>query len=247
MLTTQEPVATSTEVYDVVIMGAGFAGNCQARHLLLNIPGIKIAIVDPRPPERSEKDLKVGESLVEIGAMFLYKELKLHEYLIDHHTPKYGLTYHWPKDTGQTKRMDDYHHIWVNGSPNLESFHVHRAKFERDLLKMNQEMGATFYNGRVTDIDLSTGDEVHTVTVKCDRSKLQLRGKHLVDGAGRRFLLGKKTNNVIFDDEKLRGINTGSAWLRVKNIDAKILDPGYQPAVQCANRYYTTHHWMGYG
>jgi hypothetical protein len=31
--------------YDVVIMGAGYAGVCQARHLLLKIPNIRIAIV----------------------------------------------------------------------------------------------------------------------------------------------------------------------------------------------------------
>jgi NADH dehydrogenase FAD-containing subunit len=36
------------QVYDVVIMGAGFAGICQARHLLLNIPNLKIALIDPR-------------------------------------------------------------------------------------------------------------------------------------------------------------------------------------------------------
>ena len=41
--------------YDVVIMGAGFAGVCQARHLLLNIPNIRVAIVDPRSQEPSKK------------------------------------------------------------------------------------------------------------------------------------------------------------------------------------------------
>ena len=39
-------VTTDTKTYDVVIMGAGFAGVCQARHLLLNVPNIKIALID---------------------------------------------------------------------------------------------------------------------------------------------------------------------------------------------------------
>jgi NADH dehydrogenase FAD-containing subunit len=39
-------VTTNTNEYDVVIMGAGFAGVCQARHLLLNVPNIKIALID---------------------------------------------------------------------------------------------------------------------------------------------------------------------------------------------------------
>lgn len=241
--------STELEVYDVVIMGAGFAGNCQARHLMLNIPGIKVAIIDPRSPERDGKDLKVGESLVEITAMFLIKELGLSEYLIENHSPKYGLTFHWPKDSSDTQTIDDYHHIWVNGSPTIESFHLNRAKFERDILKMNQEMGATFYNGRVVDLDLTAEDELHTVHIKLGDSKIALQAKNLIDGAGRRFLIGKKTDNLIFDfdTDKLGGLNTGAAWLRVKNIDPKIFDQGYDPSLRGASRYYTTHHWFGKG
>lgn len=81
--------------YDVVIMGAGFAGICQARHLMLNIPNIKVALIDPRPEERTDKDLKVGESLVEVSSLFVTKELGLYEYMIENHTPKFGLNFHW--------------------------------------------------------------------------------------------------------------------------------------------------------
>lgn len=42
-------IPTESE-YDVVIMGAGFAGVCQARHLMMKIPNIRVALVDPRPP-----------------------------------------------------------------------------------------------------------------------------------------------------------------------------------------------------
>jgi len=47
---------TQSREYDVVIMGAGFAGLCQARHLMLNIPNIRVALIDPRPVERTDKD-----------------------------------------------------------------------------------------------------------------------------------------------------------------------------------------------
>jgi flavin-dependent dehydrogenase len=249
MTITETRLATELETYDVVIMGAGFAGNCQARHLMLNIPGIKVAIIDPRPPERDGKDLKVGESLVEITAMFLIKELGLSEYLIENHAPKHGLTFHWPKDSTNTQTIDDYHHIWVNKSPLIESYHINRAKFERDILKMNQEMGATFYNGRVVDLDLTPEDELHTVHVKLGESKIALKAKNVIDGAGRRFLIGKKTDNLIFDfdTDKLGGLNTGASWLRVKNIDPKIFDKGYDPSLRGTTRYYTTHHWFGKG
>ena len=93
---------TQSREYDVVIMGAGFAGLCQARHLMLNIPNIRVALIDPRPVERTDKDLKIGESLIEVAALFLCKELGLHDYLIENHPPKSGLNFHWPKDPAKT-------------------------------------------------------------------------------------------------------------------------------------------------
>ena len=143
--------------YDVVIMGAGFAGLCQARHLMLNVPGVKVALVDPRPEKRSHKDLKIGESTIEIAALFLSKELGLHEYLIENHAPKKGLNFHWAKNggAGQTETIDDYYHVWSNRQVPIPSFQINRARFEEDLLKMNQEMGAVFYHGRVVDADLT--------------------------------------------------------------------------------------------
>ena len=233
---------TQQQVYDVVIMGAGFAGNCQARHLLLKMPNLKIAIIDPRPPERTSKDLKVGESTVEITSMFLARELGLHDYLLENHVPKYGLSFHWPKDASQTNSTDDYYNVWVNRTPSVDSFQLNRAKLEEDLLRMNREMGATFYQGRVTDLELTPEDELHQVKVKLDGKTIELKAKHIVDGAGRRFLIGKKTDNLIFDPEQMCGINTGSAWLRVKNTDLKIFDQGDDYATRGASRLYTTNH-----
>ncbi len=91
MLAVQEPEIQEKEIpeqeYDVVIMGAGFAGVCQARHLMLKIPNIRVAMVDPRPEDRTDKDLKIGESTIEIATMFICKELGLYEYVIENHPP----------------------------------------------------------------------------------------------------------------------------------------------------------------
>ena len=240
--------ATPDHTYDVVIMGAGFAGNCQARHLLLNIPGISIAMIDPRPPERTVKDLKVGESTVEIGATFMAKDLGLYEYLIENQTPKHGLSFHWPKDPAKTDTVEDYYNIWTNGLPPTESFQLNRAKFEMDVLQMNRNMGTVFYNGRVVDMQLGSKGSIHTVTVKLGKDKVALKAKHLIDAAGRRFLIGQETDNLIVEPENLHGINTGAAWVHVKNVDrSQVIGNGYDPDNAHASHYYTTNHWFGHG
>lgn len=232
---------TQSLEYDVVIMGAGFAGLCQARHLILNIPNIKIALVDPRPEERSEKDLKIGESTLEIAALFLAKELGLHDYLIENHAPKQGLNFHWPKNPTKTDTLNDYFHAESNRQVPIPTFQINRAKLERDLLKMDKEMGAVFYNGQVVDVNLTSGDELKTVKVKLGDDYLSLKAKYLIDAAGR------KTDNVLFGPENLMGIDTGSAWMRVKNVDRSIFHDGYDPLNASTSHYYSTNHYFGSG
>jgi flavin-dependent dehydrogenase len=240
--------ATKQETYDVVIMGAGLAGVCQARHLMLNVPGIKVALIDPRPEDRHPvKDLKIGESTVEIAALFLAKDLGLYEYLIENHAPKHGLNFHWPKDTKVTEKISDYYQIWTNRNPPLPSFQINRPKFERDVLRMNLEMGANFYNGRVVDVDLTSGEELHLVTVKTKQEKLQLTAKHVVDAAGRKFIIGRKKDNLLFGSENLLGLNNGAAWMRVKNVDRTIFHDGYDPYTASCSHYYGTNHFFGHG
>lgn len=238
---------TQLQEYDVVVMGAGFAGLCQARHLMLNIPNIKVALIDPRPEERLDNDLKIGESTIEIAALLLSKELGLHDYLIENHLPKAGLNFHWPKDPAVTETTDDYYHIWVNRQPPIATFQINRARFERDLLKMNKKMGAAFYNGRVVDVDLTPGDAIKTVKIRVGNEYTELKAKHVIDAAGRKYIIGRKTDNILFGPENLIGLNNGSAWLRVKNVDRKIFHDGYDPTGSTASHYYCTNHWFGQG
>jgi flavin-dependent dehydrogenase len=238
---------TPEQEYDVVIMGAGFGGVCQARHLMLKIPNIRVAIVDPRPEERTDKDLKIGESTVEIATLFVCKELGLYEYAIENHPPKYGLNFNWAKDTTKTESVDDYYQVWYNRQPPMASIQMNRAKFESDLIEMNKKMGVTYYQGRVADVDLTSGDAIKTVKVKMGHNDIHLKAKHVIDAAGRKFIIGKKTDNVTFDPSDLFGVNTGSVWLRINNVDRTLFHDGYDPTGSSCSHYYATNHFFGHG
>ncbi|WP_315787926.1 tryptophan halogenase [Fischerella sp. JS2] len=239
--------STQLPEYDVVVLGTGFAGNCQVRHLLLKIPDIRVALIDPRLQEDLEADFKPGESMIEIGTLFVCKELGLYDYVVENHLPRVGSNFHWPKDPTQTAIADDYYHIWCNRQPELDSTQINSARFEQDLLHMNQQMGADFFKGRVVDLDLTPGNALKTVKVQLDNKNIELKAKHIIDSAGRKFLVGQKTHNLLFKPENLDGVNVGSAWVHVKNVDRNIFHNGYDPYSATCSHYYATNHWFGYG
>ncbi|MFM6407148.1 MAG: tryptophan halogenase, partial [Microcystis sp.] len=45
----------------------------------------------------------------------------------------------------------------------------------------------------------------------------------------------------------LYGVNTGSAWVRVQNVDRTIFHSGYDPTGASCSHYYATNHWFGKG
>eukprot|EP01133_Synstelium_polycarpum_P006790 gene6790-7893_t len=254
--------AVKTVHYDVVVIGAGVAGLSSARHMLLKIPELRskrIAIIDPRSTRRNNEaeDYKVGESTVEISAMFFAKELELQDYLIENHPPKFSLQFHWPKSIEKTDTMDDYHSSWATKNPEIQSFQLNRAKLEKDLIQIVIKQGAVYYHGRVKDVDIAPGDARKTIDVQLlsdeDRfedqkpiGRINITTDYIVDCSGRNFIVGSRTENVLRDPKmNLFGLQNGSTWVRVKGVDKSLFDFA-SPNVTCS-WYYATNHFFGPG
>lgn len=237
------------DVYDVLILGGGAAGQFQARHLLRNIPGIRIAMVEPKTDDEILRIDKIGESTVEIAATFLARDLGLIDYLIEHQLPKCGLAFHWPRDPAKTESIDDYYSSWPTRNPTLASYQLHRGTLERDLMRMNRADGVTVLRGKVVDVDLTEGDALNACTYTALPSGEQrtVRATHLIDCAGRAFLTGRKTGNVQVGPTHLYGLHNGTAWVRVSGVDRERFVQGMLGERACTSQYYVTNHWFGTG
>jgi flavin-dependent dehydrogenase len=238
---------TANQTWDVVIMGGGFAGQTQARHLMRQIPGIRIAMVEPRSLDEIAEIRKIGESTVEIAATFIDRELGLYDYLVENHQPKVGLAFHWPKSPDKTDSIEDYASLWPARSPTLPSWQIHRGRFERDLMQMNLADGLTWIQGTVQDMDLTPGAEKNTCTVQVEDETIVLECDHLVDAAGRSFLTGRKTDNMLVGPKNLFGLKNGTAWVRVSGVDRLKFVDGIDAERTHTSQYYSTNHFFGAG
>lgn len=237
-----------TEHVDVLILGGGLAGLMQARHIRRVLPDLSVAIVEPRTKEEIATIHKIGESTVEIASHFMTHDLGLVDYMIDNHPPKCGLNFHWAQDVEKTDTIEDYWSVWATRFPKIAAFQMHRGKMERDLTDMCEADGVRMLHGRARDIELAEVGGQHEVRIKLkSRKTLTLTATHLVDAAGRAFLLGRKLDNVLKGPENLYGLDTVSSWVRVKGVDRSFFGDGAHPDKTSTSHWYATNHFFGHG
>jgi flavin-dependent dehydrogenase len=228
--------ATTT---DVLVMGGGATGQLAAAYLRMRFPELKITVVEGPHKNRPI----VGESFVEITIDFLL-ELGLGPYLIEHHFPKYGLTYYFKP---QIDRPEDRTYV-VDETPTvppLLSFQINRFTFDREVRRRNAENGVELIDGVVAGIDLGTNGGMHSIAVRdaADR-EYSVQARWLVDATGRNRVLGKLLGlheRVLHQKDVF--------WFRLANFNPDIL--ARITAVKKENRafvpYFATHHFFGKG
>jgi flavin-dependent dehydrogenase len=225
--------------YDVVIAGGGIAGGFLARQLKLTRPELDILVLESQP---ELDDFKVGESTVEVAASYMIRRLNLGTYLYQHQLPKNGLRFFFdsPEKDLPLTRMSE---IGSDHMPFHPSFQLERAKLERDIMKMNAELGCQVELGaKVTDVQID-GESEHAVMWEKGGERFEARCRWFVDATGRRHLLNRKLGLPVHKETRL---NTAAAWGRYRNVaglDA-VTDRAFRERVRYTARHLSTNHFM---
>ena len=234
--------------YDVVIIGAGWAGLTLARQLKMSRPELSILQLDAA----TEYKAKVGEATVEMTGHYFMHRLGLANYLYRNHLPKNGLRFLFDSENHDL----ELHQMSEHGTSNIPphpAFQLDRARLEEDLVAMNREMGIDILLGaRVKDleIDESVGRDPHLVQFDCpalgesvDPMGQTVSGRWLVDASGKAGLIAKK-----YKLHHRRDVpKNASTWARFSNIkDIDALGPK-EWRRKVNGRFLSTIHFTGEG
>jgi flavin-dependent dehydrogenase len=195
--------------YDVVILGGGLAGLTLAIQLKSQRPSTSIFVAEKREGAAPEAAFKVGESTVEISADYFTRVCGMREHILSDQLEKAGLRFFFPaEDNGDiTLRAE-----WGDRSfAPVPTYQLDRGRFENALAERCRELGVDLSGGcRVKDVEL--GADEHSVRYSRGDTEETVRGRWVVDAAGRAFVLKRKLG---LEKDVNHAIN--SAWWRVAN------------------------------
>jgi flavin-dependent dehydrogenase len=189
--------------YDVIITGAGLAGQSLARQLLMYTDR-RILLLDKleNPPGKTQK---VGESLVQLAGYYFSKTLDLEEHLLIKHYLKYNLRFHWKTAMENRDYWDDVSSASIRSQSNLATFQLDRNVLEEHLMQVNRENPRFTFIGAARNIkvELSGNGEAHRVSYNGGEA----RARWVVDASGRPGIL-KRSLSL----EKKNPVRHGATW-----------------------------------
>ncbi|SFC32124.1 NAD(P)/FAD-dependent oxidoreductase [Pseudoalteromonas denitrificans] len=173
--------------YDVLIIGAGWAGLTLARQIKLENPNLSILQLEASTQFKA----KVGEATVEMAGHYFIHRLGLINYLYRNHLPKNGLRFFFDSEQHDLSLHEMSEHGTTSIPPH-PAFQLDRAKLEHDLVYMNQEQGIDLLMGaKVKDIQINDNAD-HHISFDYLAQTHNISARWLVDASGKASLLAKK-------------------------------------------------------
>ena len=201
---------------DVLIIGAGLAGACLARQLLLADPDKRILMVD-RLAEVPNPSQKVGEATVQVSGYYYSRVLEMEEHLLQEHYLKYNLRFYWPSERG-AGAWEDLSQSYIRKLSNIATYQLDRNKFEEAVLAKNRENPnfELIHPANGLDVQLAEDGGPHAFRFTANGEEIQGRAAWVVDSSGRHRFLVKKLKT-----DRPSPIRHGSSFLWVDGL----LDP----------------------
>lgn len=133
-------------------MGGALAGAATACLLRRRNPGLRVLIL-----ERSERfKRRVGESTVEISALFLGRVLGLTDHLLEHHLPKQGMRFWFANENARA--LDQCSETGPRYNVRLPGYQVDRAVLDEHVLATAAAESANVERGaRIRRVTLADG------------------------------------------------------------------------------------------
>ena len=235
---------TSSDHYDVAILGGGLAGLTLARQLLRKRPDTRVLIIEKQEFPVSEAAFKVGESTVEIGAHYLGEEVGLKKHLVDEQLPKFGLRFFFLEGEQTLAEGTE-----VGGSEFFPApgYQVDRGRLENF---MATEMGSRLRSpATIKHVELQSAENdsaSHRITFEHAGSEETVTARWVVDATGRAGFLKRQLNLAEELDH-----NINAVWFRLEaelHIDDWCQDPAWRARVgKVPRRWLSTNHLVGRG
>lgn len=225
---------------DVAILGGGLAGLSLAHQLARARPGLRITVLEKATFPVPEAAHKVGESTVEIAALYFGRTLGLRDLIEEQHLAKFGLRFFF--DDGDNRDITRRGEFGPSIYMPVRSWQIDRGRFENALAGRCAGQGIRLVQGAaIRHVGLGTP---HTVTWREGDVSHSLTATWVVDTTGRRQLLKKQLG---LNKKVPHDIN--AAWFRVSaniDIDTWSDDPAWLARIRSARRP-STNHLMGQG
>ena len=206
--------ASTSDSYDVAILGGGLAGLTLALQLKQARPETSVFVAEKRAGPAPDAAFKVGESTSEVGAHYFREVVGLGDHLEREQVRKFGLRFFFTAgDNSDIAKRVEYA---TPTNLDLYTFQIDRGRFENELVDRCGTAGVDVATGAfIDDVDVAEdgGDARHTVTIVRggpggERSTVDARW--LVDASGRAGVLKRKLGLEKDNDHVVN-----SAWFRL--------------------------------